>query len=177
VLIDAAIRGRPAPIGAGLRRAWHRVVRNLGALLGVFAFYLLLAVLAVVPALPLGAWLAERTGAWTAAALPPAVALIVAGVLLIPAVGLAVPVVVLEERGAFDALGRAWRLGRLRYGTLVVLTGVFACAYGGALALGALGPGVTGVVSRVLDLVAPALLVTAYHGVAAEDAGVLGRGS
>lgn len=177
VLVDDALRDRVTTTGASLQRTWGRVVRNLPGLATVFAVYLLLAVLVVLPALPVGAWLGERTASWTFAAIPPVVALLLGGLLLIPALGLAVPVVVLEERPALEALGRSWRLARLRYPTLLGLTGAFALGYAIALGLGIWGPAATGVISRVLDLLAPALLVTAYHGLAAEDAGVLGRGT
>ncbi len=92
------------------------------------------------------------------------------------------PVVILEERSAHAALARAWELVRrhlvtfgllvLGYYVLVAVLGSILGLIGGATGLGA----PFGVLSQLIDvLLWPSLLVAAYHGLSAEDAGVLGR--
>ncbi len=177
LLVDRALRGRPLPVGEGLFATWHRVIRNAGVLFQVFLVYFLLALLLLLPSLPVAAWLLERTDSWATAAAAPAVFLGLGVVLVLPALGLAVPIVILEERPALQSLQRAWALAQPRYPTLLALTVAFTALYaagtGGLALLGI--DGLLLVVPRLLDLFIPALLVAAYHGLASEQAGVLGR--
>ena len=97
------------------------------------------------------------------------------------ALGLATPIVMLEERGAIQALSRAWSLSR----TQLPVVGLILLEYGlvylfAALLLAVLGhligaPPLIVLLAHILDVLWPALLVAIYHGLAAEEAEVLGR--
>ncbi|MCO5166008.1 MAG: zinc-ribbon domain-containing protein [Planctomycetes bacterium] len=181
VFLDHAIRGRRLPLGEAFREAWWRFLASAPRLLGVLVVVALLFLPFAV--LVLGAAWVVNAGAGPL----PALLLVLGGlsVGLLPiftVLGLAVPVVVLEERSAHAALARAWELVRghlASFGLLVVAYFVVVVVLGSVL--GAVGA-VTGlrvplgVLSQLIDvLLWPSLLVAAYHGLSAEQAGVLGR--
>ena len=192
VLIDDAIRKRKRPMGEALGAAAQRVLRNAGALFLVFCVYVFLALLLAILAAPVCYGLYQALGPFnlTGNRLPPGLAVallsipaIVGGglVILAASLGLAVPVVVLEERSALHALQRAWDLSRQRFPSLVGLVLLYALLYAiTSAALAGIGqltfPLVMLILSRILDLCWPPLLVAAYHGLSAEYVGVLGRG-
>lgn len=179
--LDQAIRGASVPFGEAFRIGWRRVLQNAPALVGV-ALTIFVVLLPFLVAIVGGAWLAYDRGAQAVAAL---ILLIAPPLVFFPVVsafGLAVPVVVLEERSATAALGRAWELVRpqllvvcgLVVGFFVaqgVLTTTFAALTD---ALGLPRPLML-FASYLTDLVWPALLVAAYHGLSAEQVGVPGR--
>lgn len=182
LFVDQELRRSPLPFGVAFARTVRRVARNAGALFAVFLVYVLLTLLLLLPGLVL--FFASALSVGPSSPLP--IGLLASelglGLLFVAAgLGLAVPVVVLEERGAFQALGRAWQLAAPRFWELCVLFASYALLYALATALAsalarATLPLLGLLLSGVLDLFWPALLVTAYHGLAAEDAGVLGRG-
>jgi hypothetical protein len=191
VLIDDAIRKRTDSFYDAFVRAFRRVIRNAGQLSLVFGIYSLLTLLLVLLALVVFYVLAQVTGlrideagAFQGSLLPLFVFPAILGlgfVLLAAAFGMAVPVIILEQRSAFDALGRAWELSQLRFaqvcGVLVVFAIGYAVAGATATFIGYLTFTAIGVLlSRLLDLFWPALLVATYHGLSAEYCGVLGRG-
>ncbi len=191
VLIDDAIRKRTDSFYDAFQRAFRRVIRNAGALGLVFVIYTLLTLLLALLAAVVFYVLAQATGLRidsTGTPHGPLVALaafpLILGVgltFLAASLGLAVPVVILEQRPAFDALGRAWELSQQRFAQVVGIVVVFAIGYAiaamiafwiGSVTFAAIGI----LLSRVLDLFWPALLVATYHGLSAEYCGVLGRG-
>lgn len=191
VLIDDAIRKRTDSFYDAFLRAFRRVIRNAGQLSLVFGIYSLLTLLLVLLALVIFYVLAQITGlrvdevgAIQGSLLPLFVFPTILGigfVLLAAAFGMAVPIIILEQRTAFQALGRAWELSQQRFlqvcGVLVVFAIGYAAAAATATLIGYLTFAVLGVLlSRLLDLFWPALLVATYHGLSAEYCGVLGRG-
>lgn len=181
VFLDHAIRGRRPPLGAAFREAWWRFVGSAPRLFGVLVVVALLFLPYAV--LVLGAAWVINVGVGPLPATLLALAGLSLGLLpIFTVLGLAVPVVVLEERSAHAALARAWELVRghlLTFGLLVVAYFVVVAVVGGVLGLlGALtGLQVPlGVLSQLIDvLLWPSLLVAAYHGLSAEQAGVPGR--
>ena len=122
-----------------------------------------------------------ETPVWLRLAIPVLAALLTLlfGAGLFAALGLAVPVCLLEEREAIDSLGRAWALSQQRFFPLVGLI-VTYYVVGWILVAPFLAlnwPLEAAVLGQLLWLFQPALLVAAYHGLSAEAAGVLGRDS
>ncbi|MCA8925352.1 MAG: hypothetical protein KDD82_26315, partial [Planctomycetes bacterium] len=181
LFVDMQLRNRRVPFRAALSEAWARFKTTAPALFSVAVvllglFYLPYAVLIggvgyglrqVFGEGPLQVWL-------VLGAVGGIVPLWLAG-------GFALPVVVLEQRGAMDALRRAWRLMRGHLPTVAAL----ALSYGLVLAIGSsllafVGnlsghPGAFLPLGHVFDVAWPAVLTAAYHGLAAEDAELPGR--
>lgn len=181
VFLDHALRGERPPLGEALREAWRRFLRAAPRLLGVLIvvglLYLPYAILVFG-----AAWLLWGAGAKVASVVALLLGLPLGLLPLLTALGPAVPIVILEERSVGSALSRSWELVRphaLPFAALVVcwfflvaLLGSLFAALGAATGL----PTVFGVLSQLIDVLFwPALLVAAYHGLAAENAGVLGR--
>lgn len=186
VFLDAALRGRQLGFGAAFRDAWQRVSRTGPSLVAVWLLLILGGLAALMPGLALAYGVDAALGTGPATG----VLLVSAGVTVLAflgAIGVAVPVVVLEERPALEAIGRAWALARPRLGEVILLVLGYLLLHGAFTtmvwkiqpALADPGdvviPGLLVVCGHVVDLIWPALLVTAYHGLAAEEAGVLGR--
>ncbi len=184
VFLDHAIRGRRPPLREAFQEAWWRFVSNAPRLLGVLVVVALLYLPYLI--LVLGAaWFMGGSGSQTGQVA--AVLFLITAVPLglfpiLTALGLAVPVVILEERSAHAALARSWALVRghlVSFGALVLGYFLLVAVLGAVLGLigGATGLSVPlGVLSQLIDvLLWPSLLVAAYHGLSAEDAGVLGR--
>ena len=186
VFLDAALRGRQLTFGEAFRDAWRRVARTGPSLVAVWLLLIMGGLAALMPGLAVSYGVHELAGIVPAGV----VLLVTAGVAVLAflaAIGVAVPVVVLEERPALEAIGRAWSLARPRVWDVVVLVLgylVLHCVFsGGVWVLRAVlvGPGdvivpaLLVLVGHVVDLLWPALLVATYHGLAAEEAGVLGR--
>ena len=100
------------------------------------------------------------------------------GVVLLATSMLALPALLLEEKGASHALTRSWQLGTQGLGSLAGLAGSFLLVQSLiATPFAALGLPLIGNLAGVaFGLFLPALMVAAYHGLAAEEAHVLGRG-
>lgn len=181
LFVDDRLRGRHPPAREAFEHAARRVLQCLGALLQVCGFYLLLACLLGLPALVVAYWLALATGRPELPALLLFLWAVLSLVAVVSAFGLAVPVVVLEGRSAFEALGRSWELSAQRLPAIVAMLVGFSVFVGVCAAVaGAIGaaigiPLLSWALGTIVDLMWPALLVTAYHGLAAEDAGLLGR--
>lgn len=180
VFLDHALRGRRPPLRDAFREAWWRFVGNAPRLFGVFVVVALL----YLPYLFLvlgAAWFINEASS-PLALLFLVLALPLGFYPILTALGLAVPVVILEERTAHESLARAWELVRghlLTFGALVFFYFLLVAVLG--LILGLIGSAtgldaVFGMISQMIDvLLWPSLLVAAYHGLAAEHAGVLGR--
>jgi len=181
LFVDMQLRGRKVPFRAALSEAWTRFKQTGVALFSVAViliglFYLPYAVLIG----GVGYGLRQLFGEG-----PLQVWLVVSAVVgIVPlwlAGGFALPVVVLEQRGAMDSLRRAWRLMRGRLGTVAAL----ALSYGLVLAVGTSALAYLGKLSghpdafmplgHVFDVAWPAVLTAAYHGLASEDAEIPGR--
>jgi hypothetical protein len=181
LFVDAAIRGQKPSLGSAFGTATRRLIRNAGSLFLV----LLLLILLYLPfsvLLLAGGFYVDQAAGPLAAVLLIAVGLLLGFFALMTTLGLAVPVVVLEERSATEALTRAWSLASDRLPEIGLLVLGFAIAYGGwcvvdAQAIGALGRAGAPLVllTVVVDAVWPALLTAIYHGLAADDGAVLGR--
>ncbi len=183
VFVDQDLRGLRPGFGAALAEACRRTARNFGTFVGVTAVLALLLV--PIALLVLGsAYILLASGSDAARAAAGVLVLAASPVVFFPivtALGLAVPVVILEERTALAALQRAWELARRQLhvvGLLVV--SYFALKVTVSAALAALPalqglPGVGLLLSTCVDLVWPALLVTAYHGLVAEQVAIPGR--
>lgn len=180
VFLDHAIRGRRPPLVDAFGEAWRRFVGNAPRLLGVLVVVALLYLPYLI--LVLGAAWFINGASSPAAALFLIVMLPVGFFPILTALGLAVPVVILEERSAHAALARSWELVRRHlpafaalvagYYVVVAVLGSVLGAVGGVTGLGV----PIGVVSQLIDvLLWPSLLVAAYHGLSAENVGVLGR--
>lgn len=192
-ILDGLLRRTNDTFGGALRGAAGRTLARTKALLGTYLCLLLVFVAAGLVCLPF-LLLAYLTGVrelnvagWIAAVLAIGGAF---GVF-----GLALPAVVLEHRSATEAIERAWGLARLHPWTSAVL-GAAVVVGGGLVALGFLvvavaiqraagddqtlrfvGSALMGVPSLFLDVVWSSLLVTAYHGLVAEESGIVGRAS
>jgi hypothetical protein len=184
IFVDQAIRSRDLGFGEAFALAFRRVIRSAGTLFLVFLVYALLAMLLLLPASLLLVYGSQVLGNPDQTLLPLAgFTLILCGglLLLVVGLGLAVPAVVLEQRSAFEALGRAWELSQQHLWSWAGMVIVYALLYAiCSVAFQALGqvtiPLVSLVLSMLPDLFWPALLVAAYHGLVAEHAGTLGRG-
>jgi hypothetical protein len=181
VFLDHALRGKRPPLGAALQEAWRRFLRAAPRLLGVLVVVLLLYLPYAI--LVFGAaWLLAGAGAKAPAVLALLLGLPLGLLPLLVALGPSVPIVILEERSVGSALSRSWELVRphaLSFAALVVCWFFLVAVLGSLFAVlgSATGlPAVFGVLSQLIDVLFwPALLVAAYHGLAAENAGVLGR--
>ena len=186
VLLDDTLRGRELPLGAAFRAAWRRVARTGPSLVGVGLLLIVAGFAALMPGLAMAYALSESASQEAAGLFLLGYGLL-ASLAVCSAITVAVPVVVLEERPALEALGRAWTLARARVwdvATLVMGYGLLHAALSGALYLvrdllvgpgDLLVPGLLVVLGHVVDLLWPALLVATYHGLAAEEAEVVGR--
>ena len=181
LFVDAAIRGERQPLGAAFAAAFRRLVRNAGTLFVVLLLLVMVYLPFMVLLLATGYYLDQLAGTVVAGAV------IVLGLAfgffaLLTTLGLAVPVVVLEERSATESLNRSWTLVRERLPEVAALVLGFAVVYGiwcvvdyGVMrALGQVGLPLV-VLTVVVDAVWPALLTATYHGLAADDADVKGR--
>lgn len=188
VFVDMAIRGRRPAFGAAMKEAFGRVLRNAVSLFVVLLVQVLLFVLYLLLVLAAAYWV-------RAASEPLAILVFLLGAgagffALVTGLGLAVPVVMLEERSGTAALGRAWELVSQQpwsvaslilawcvfYGVYSIA--VYVAAEAGTAALGSFVAGAAVpviLVNAFVDVAWPALLVAMYHGLAAEDAGVVGR--
>lgn len=181
VFLDHAIRGKRVALGAALGEAWRRFLRAAPRLLGVLIVVGLLLLPYAI--LILGAaWLVNGAGATAFALILLVVGLPLGLLPLMTVLGPAVPIVILEERSVGAALSRSWELVRphaLSFAALVVCCFFLVALLGSLFAfLGAAtgAPRMFGILAQLVDvLLWPALLVAAYHGLAAENAGVLGR--
>jgi hypothetical protein len=186
VFLDHAIRNKRVPLGRALREAWTRFVTNAPrlfvVLLVVSLLYLPWLVLVGGAAFFSYVALAATQQALAVAALIVLVGLPLGFFPLLVTLGLAVPVVILEERSATSALARSWELVRphlVAFGLLVLGNFALVALLGALLGwlsdlLGA--QLLVGIVSPLIDIMLwPALLVAAYHGLMAENAGILGR--
>ncbi|MGE0708134.1 MAG: hypothetical protein AB7N76_00705 [Planctomycetota bacterium] len=180
VLVDQRLRGDELGAGEALGRAALAVLLRAGSLAAIFAVYLALVTLFLLPGLAVcyGLFLVSG-GNLTLPALFLYGVIGLGLVLLVATLGLAVPICLLEEAPASEALARSWALSSQGLGAMTGLSalyvgvGVLIHAPFEAIGLAGLGSLLSfGVVSLFL----PALLVAAYHGLAAEDADVLGRG-
>ena len=178
LVIDQVLRRQQVGFLETFRRTAARLLHNSGALLALLFVYALLAVLLLFPGV-IGGF-----AAYQATDDPRAFfgVLLVEGalalLLLAATLGFAIPAVILEERPAFEALGRSWELARQRFGTVCAILVIYGAVQVGVGLVALKWPGfLLAGVSRVLDLFWPALLVTLYHGLVAEDARVLGRRS
>lgn len=176
ILCDQAIREERATFSEAIGRAVAGVAVNAGSLCALFLVYTFLLLLFLFPGLLLAYWLHQIS--------PPAAALALVGFALLGSVFilvtsmLALPALLFEEEGASSALVRSWQLSTQGIGALVGLALTFLFLQGTiSLPFQALGLGALGVlVHAALGLFLPALMVAAYHGLAAEDARLLGRG-
>jgi hypothetical protein len=181
-VLDRRMRGAQSSLLEGLREALGWAWSRRGPLVLTLVLLLVAAVAATVVLLPflLGAYM---FGDEELLALGVLLAFPLVGATL-GTFGLAIPVTVLEHRPAARAFGRAWELARLHpmvtaaLGAVSLLGGALACAVAReashALAHGsavAIFPAVT----FLLDMAWPAILVAAYHGLAAEEAKLAGR--
>lgn len=176
ILCDQAIRDERATFSEAIGRAVAGVAVNAGSLCALFLVYTFLLLLFLFPGLLVAYWLFEVS--------PPAAALALIGFALLGSVFilvtsmLALPALLLEEEGASSALVRSWQLSTQGIGALIGLALTFLFVQGTISApfqlvgLGGLGA----LVHAALGLFLPALMVAAYHGLAAEDARLLGRG-
>ena len=177
ILVDHAIRGRELTRLEAFAETAERILRSSGNLFLIFIVYLLLGLLVAFPGLVVFWWLAQINQPFAALVL---IVWMSGGMLfLFAALGLAVPVCLLEEREAIDSLGRAWALSQQRFFPLV---GLIVTYYVVGWLL--VAPFLllnwrleATVLGQLLWLFQPALLVAAYHGLTAEAAGVLGRES
>ena len=175
ILCDQAIRDERATFSEALGRAVAGVAVNAGSLCALFLVYTFLLLLFLFPGLLLAYWLHEIS--------PPAAALAMIGFALLGSVFilvtsmLALPALLLEEEGASSALVRSWQLSTQGIGALVGIALTFLFVQGSITApFQALGlAGLGALVHAALGLFLPALMVAAYHGLAAEDAHLLGR--
>ena len=183
VFLDAALRGRQVPFGAAFGQAWRRVTRTGPSLIAVSLLLILAFSVAVVAILALAYPLREVGQGRLSLALVGALGA-PATLAFFTALGLVVPVVVLEERSALEGLARAWTLARWRLWDVAILVVGYGAAHlvfslllwriSPALG-GLLLPGLLTLLGHVVDLIWPALLVATYHGLAAEEAGIVGR--
>lgn len=180
VLVDQAIRGGGPGFAGALRATVARVTRHAGDLFVI----IVCLVVAYAPWFVLvsgGAMLLHGGGAPDLALALALVGLPLGLLPLAVAFGLGAPVVVLEGRPALQALARAWELARPHLPGMVGLVAGYFLLYGvvaaGLAALAQVSglPLVTAALAHLLDLLWPALLVAAYHGLAAEHAAVPGR--
>lgn len=184
VFLDAALRGRKVGFGAAFTEARQRVVRTGPSLLGVTLLLGLACAAAVLMILALIYPFREVAGGYLSIAL-----LLVLGapvaLAFVTALGLVVPVVVLEERSALESLGRAFSLARWRiwdvailvvgYGALHVVFSLLLVRISPALGGGWVFPAILTLLGHVVDLIWPALLIATYHGLSAEEAAIVGR--
>lgn len=176
VLCDQTMREEQGGFGESLGRAAAAVAVNAGSLALLFLVYVLLLALFLLPGLVLFYLLYERSPAGALLALFGFGAI---GTLFLLATSLlALPALLLEERGASHALVRSWELSRPGFGALAAMAGVFICALGLLpLPFKLLGSNLLAALTyEGVVLFLPALMAAAYHGLAAEDARLLGRG-
>jgi DNA-directed RNA polymerase subunit RPC12/RpoP len=180
VFMDLVLRERTVDFADAFRDAWWRWVRNMPRLTLALVLLGLVSLPWVVLVLGISYVLFE--------AQQPVLCLLVLcgglGVWFVPmmvTLGMTTVVVMLEERGALDALGRAWRLISseaplvglilMEYGAVYALASSLLFLVGTVLGLNL----ISFVVGAVFDVLWPALLVALYHGLASDDAGVIGR--
>lgn len=176
ILCDQAIHEERATFSEALGRAVAGVAVHAGSLCALFLVYTFLLLLFLFPGLLLAFWLFQIS--------PVAAALALIGFALLGSVFilvtsmLALPALLLEEEGTSSAMVRSWQLSTQGLGALVgiALTFLFVQASISApfQAMGVAWIGV--MVHAALGLFLPALMVAAYHGLAAEDARLVGRG-
>lgn len=186
VFIDDAIRGRKPDFAEAFSRAWRRVLGRAGALFLIFIVYALLAFLILLPCLVVFYFASEALGTTMVdgrlqGSPMPAIllfGLLGAGLLFMAtSLGLAAPIAILEQRSAVESLGRAWELSLQRFWGLCAVFLGLGLLYLAASIIGLLTLPLFGfLITLLLDLFWPAVLVSAYHGLVAEHAGVLGRG-
>jgi hypothetical protein len=183
VFLDHTLRGKTLGFGAALVEAGRRALRNAGPLLGVIAAIALL-ILPFGTIVFGGAALLASSGSEAAKLGAVLVMLAMFPVVLLPvvtALGLSVPVVILEERSAVAALGRSWELVRPQLhimGLLVVAYFLLQAIVSSVVTRMTMAhglPPLTLLLITITDLVWPALLVTAYHGLVAAQLAIPGR--
>ncbi|MBL4845055.1 MAG: hypothetical protein JKY65_05990 [Planctomycetes bacterium] len=175
IICDQAIREERATFTESLGRAVAGVAVHAGSLSALFLVYTFLLILFLLPGLLLAFWLFEASPAAAILALLGFVLL--GSVFLLVTSMLALPALLLEEEGASNALLRSWQLSTQGLSALVGIALTFLLVQSTItipfVALGLAGLG--GLVHGALGLFLPAIMVAAYHGLAAEDARIVGR--
>jgi hypothetical protein len=193
VILDARLRHSTEGFLEQLGALPRRGAGHTGPLLMTYAFLVLLVLTAGLVFLPF-LLLASLTSTKALVEVGFVVMAVAVGAAL-GIFGLALPAVILERRTATEAIDRAWRLARLRpvaagtLGAAVVVVGLlleFGLSTFSAGVLQGSGGSTSGqLVAFTCTLLAPvfldmawsSILVTAYHGLVAEEAEVVGRSS
>jgi hypothetical protein len=178
VLVDHSLRDDELPFGEAMGRAAMAVLFRSTSLSAIFAVYLALVTLFVLPGLAAFYWLFHLTGSELLPTIFLAGEVGVGLVFLVATLGLAVPVCLLEDVSAGPALARSWALSSQGLSSMAGLSALYVgVGFVAHVPFALAGLGNLGWMASftVGALFLPALLVAAYHGLAAEDARILGR--